>query len=132
MAKLQTHVRWHKTLRETAKRCLLSFTQYTKPDYRVHWHHGVLADLIEADVEIHQRQLAVAAKAGLIRGASEADILDLVTVEAEPPLIKSENRLQEAQADQILLQAGVMSKESMAARHGLVYADERDKMEGDD
>ena len=50
-------------------------------------------------------------------------------VEAEPPIIKSENRLQEAQADQILLLAGVMSKESMAARHGLVYADERDKME---
>ena len=50
-------------------------------------------------------------------------------VEAEPPIIKSENRLQEAQADQILLLAGVMSKETMAARHGLVYADERDKME---
>ena len=49
-------------------------------------------------------------------------------VEAEPPIIKSENRLQEAQADQILVQAGVMSKETMAARHGLVYADERDKM----
>ena len=54
-----------------------------------------------------------------------------VKAEAEPPLIKSENRLQEAQADQILLSAGVMSKESMAARHGLVYADERDKMGGE-
>ena len=89
------------------------------------------ADLIEADVEIMERQLAVAARAGLIRGATEADILDLVKVEAEPPIIKSENRLQEAQADQILLLAGVMSKESMAARHGLVYADERDKMEAE-
>ena len=89
------------------------------------------ADLIEADIEIMERQLAIAAKAGMIRGASEDDILDRVKVEAEPPIIKSENRLQEAQADQILLSAGVMSKESMAARHGLVYADERDKMGGE-
>ncbi len=87
------------------------------------------ADLIAADVEIMERQLAIAARAGLIHGASEADILERVKVEAEPPIIKSENRLQEAQADQILLLSGVMSKESMAARHGLVYADERDKME---
>ena len=86
------------------------------------------ADLIEADIEIMERQLAIAARAGLIRGATEADILERVKVEAEPPLVKSENRLQEAQADQILLLSGVMSKESMAARHGLVYADERDKM----
>jgi len=86
------------------------------------------ADLVEADVEIMERQLQVAAQAGLIRGASEADILDLVRVEAEPPIIKSENRLQEAQADQILLLSGAMSKETMAARHGLVYADEADKM----
>ncbi len=67
----------------------------------------------------------------MIHGASEADILDLVKVEAEPPIIKGENRLQEAQADQILMQAGVMSKESMAARHGLVFADEREKMASD-
>ncbi len=70
------------------------------------------ADLIEADIEIMERQLAIAAQAGLIPGATEADILDRVKVEAEPPIIKSENRLQEAQADQILLLAGVMSKET--------------------
>jgi hypothetical protein len=87
------------------------------------------ADLIEADVEIMERQLQIAAKAGWIAGASEGDILEKVKVEAEPPIIKSENRLEEAQADQILLQAAVMSKETMAARHGLVYADERDKLE---
>ena len=79
------------------------------------------ADLVEADLEIMERQLAIAARAGLIRGASEAEILDLVKVEAEPPIIKSENRLQEAQADQILLLAGAMSKEThgRAARPGL-------------
>jgi hypothetical protein len=87
------------------------------------------ADLIEADIEIMERQLQVAARAGLIAGASGEDILQLVKVEAEPPLIKSENRLQEAQADQILVTAKVMSKETLAARHGLVYADQRDQME---
>jgi len=94
------------------------------------------AELIDADIEILERQLVIAANAGLIQGASgdedaEDYILDLVKVEAEPPIIKSENRLQEAQADQILLQAKVMSKETMAARHGLVHADERDKMAGE-
>ena len=87
------------------------------------------ADLVEADVEIMERQLQVAARAGLIVGADADEILAKVKVEAEPPLIKSENRLQEAQADHILWQAKVMSRETLAARHGLVYADERDKLE---
>jgi capsid protein len=90
------------------------------------------ADLIEADVEIMERQLEIAARAGLIRGVSEDEVLARVRVEAEPPLIKSENRLQEAQADQILREAQVLSKETMAARHGLVYAQQRDKMEIED
>jgi hypothetical protein len=89
------------------------------------------ADLIAADIEIMERQLRIAAAAGRISGASGDDILDRVQVEAEPPIIKSENRLQEAQADQILRAAQVMSKETLAARHGLVYADERGKMEGE-
>jgi hypothetical protein len=87
------------------------------------------ADLVEADIEIMERQLQIAAKAGLIAGAGEENILERVKVEAEGPIIKSENRLQEAQADQILVLSGVMSKETMAARHGLVYADERDKLQ---
>ncbi len=53
------------------------------------------ADLIEADVEIMERQLQVAAKAGWIAEATEDDILDMVKVEAEPPIIKSENRLEQ-------------------------------------
>jgi hypothetical protein len=92
------------------------------------------ADLIDADIEIMERQLVVAAKAGLIEGCSgdeDADgyVLDMVKVEAEPPIIKSENRLQETQADQILFQAKIMSKETFAARNDLVWADEEDKIE---
>ena len=92
------------------------------------------ADLIEADIEIMERQLVVAATAGLIMGCSgdeDADdyILDQVKVEAEPPIIKSENRLQETQADQILFQGGIMSKETFAARNDLVWSEEEDKIE---
>ena len=86
------------------------------------------ADLIEADIEVMERALVVAAAAERIAGATADDILDLVSVSAEPPLIKSENRLQEAQADQILLASGVLSRATFAARHGLVYAEEKERM----
>ncbi len=86
------------------------------------------AALVEADVEVMERALVVAAAAGRIAGASADDVLDLVSVQAEPPLIKSENRLQEVQADQLLLAAGVMSRATFAARHGLVYAEEKGRM----
>jgi hypothetical protein len=86
------------------------------------------AELIEADIEVMERALIVAAAAGRIAGATADDILDLVSVTAEPPLIKSENRLQEVQADQILLAAGVLSRATFAARQGLVYAEEKERM----
>lgn len=86
------------------------------------------AALIEADVEVMERALVVAAAAGRVAGASADDVLDLVSVEVEPPLIKSENRLQEVQADQILLASGVMSRATFAARQGLVYAEEKERM----
>jgi len=87
------------------------------------------ADLIAADVEVMERALVVAAAAGRIAAATADDILDLVSVSAEPPLIKSENRLLEAQADQILFASGVMSRATFAARHGLVFAEEKERME---
>jgi hypothetical protein len=87
------------------------------------------AALVEADVEVLERALVVAAAAGRIAAATADDVLDLVSVQAEPPLIKSENRLQEVQADQLLLSSGVMSRATFAARHGLVYAEEKSRME---
>jgi capsid protein len=86
------------------------------------------ADLIEADIAVMERALVVAAAAGRIQNAAAGDVLDLVCIEAEPPLIKSADRLSETQADQILAAAGVMSRETFAARHGLVYAEEKEKM----
>ena len=87
------------------------------------------ADLIEADIQIMERQLVIAAKAGLITDCSgdpdsDSYVLDLVKVEAEPPIIKSENRLEETQADHILFEDGLISKATYAARHGLVWTDE--------
>lgn len=93
------------------------------------------AELIDADVEILERQLVVAAKAGLISNAAgdppdddstgtSTYILDLVKIEVEPPLIKHEESLSEANADQIIFKLGVMSKATLAARHKLVFADE--------
>ena len=87
------------------------------------------AELIDADNEVMERVLTVAAAAGKIRGATEDDILDRVKVEAEPPVIKAENKFQNVQADKILFDAGVMSKETLAARHSLEYKTECDKME---
>ena len=120
------------------------------------------AELIDADTEILEKQLVVAAKAGLIFGASgtkpkpqtEADdddgdggdnggdsdedsankstyILDLVKLEAEPPIIKHEEAYEEAQADQIIYKLGVMSKATLAARHKMVYADEHIQIEAE-
>ncbi len=86
------------------------------------------ADLIEADLVVIRIALSVAADAGRLPD----NVLDLVEVEAEPPIIKSENRLAEAQADQILVQNKVMSKDTMAARHGLEYEAEHDKIATED
>ncbi len=94
------------------------------------------AELIDADTEILERQLVVAAKAGLVSDASgDPDagdyILDLVKLEAEPPIIKHEEAYEEAQADQIIYKLGVMSKATLAARHKMVYADEHIQIEAE-
>lgn len=81
--------------------------------------------LIAADLKVIRKAISVAAPA---RGLPE-DILDLVKIEAEPPIIKSENRLQETQADKILLDGKVMSRQTFAARNGLEYEDEKNHIE---
>lgn len=85
--------------------------------------------MIEADLAVLHHVLEVAAAAGLITGATEETICELVRIEAEPPIIKSENRLQEVQADKVLVDAGAMAIETMAARAGLEYCDERQKID---
>ena len=83
------------------------------------------AELIDADLVVIAAGLKVAAVAGRLPD----NVAELVKVDAEPPLIQSENRLQETKADQILLENQVMSRDTFAARHGLEYETERDKIE---
>jgi hypothetical protein len=83
------------------------------------------ADLIEADLIVIRKAVQVAADAGKL----PSDVLELVKIEAEPPIIKSENRLQEVQADGVLVDKGAMSLDTFAARHGLEYESESEKIE---
>jgi len=62
---------------------------------------------------------------GSSRGASP------VRIEAEAPIVQSRNRLMEAQADQLLLSMGVISRETVASRHGYDWSIERDRIEAE-
>ena len=88
-----------------------------------------------ADVEVIELQLCAAAEAGKItNAAADPDaknyVLSLVKVEAKRPIIKSENRMQEVSADNLLVAAGAMSKETMAAVMGRLAMQEIE--DGDD
>jgi len=70
--------------------------------------------LTEEDIEVQTLALRIAEREGRIpRG-----IVDKIKITAEPPILISRNRLQEKQADQILVNAKAMSVETMAARSG--------------
>ena len=47
MATIEQHHELLETKRELARRCLIDFTTFTKPDYCAHWHHRVLADKLD-------------------------------------------------------------------------------------
>lgn len=84
--------------------------------------------MIWQDWQIIKAALIVAEENGrLPRGVSE-----LVEIDAEAPIVTARNRLQEAQADQILLTAGVISRTTVAGRHGFDYQQERDLMDQED
>lgn len=73
------------------------------------------------DTAILRRVIESAESAGrLPDGISRMVILD-----AEAPITQARNRLAEAQADQILLVQGVVSPQSVAARHGYDWQQER-------
>ncbi len=72
-------------------------------------------DLIVDDLEVMWRVLRGAAAAGKL----EAEALDLIDIQVEPPKIAVRDRLQEAQVDEILVRNGAMSVDRMALRHGL-------------
>ncbi len=85
------------------------------------------ADMIQDDKEVMIRAIASAAAAGKVA----EDVLDRVDIEAEPPQVRTRDRLKEAQADAVLSNGGVLSKKTFAARHGLDYEAERENMDSE-
>lgn len=85
------------------------------------------SEMIWADLEIFAQVLDYADRMGVIpQGISKA-----VKVEAEAPSVQSRNRLLDAQADQMLLSMGVISRETVAMRHGFDWAVEKDRIESE-
>jgi DNA topoisomerase IB len=83
------------------------------------------ADIIDADLVVIRLALKVAAVAGRL----PENVLDLIKVEAEPPIIKHEDRQAETESDQMLVNGKVMSRDTWAARNGLEYEDESNKID---
>jgi len=80
------------------------------------------AEMLWHDLAVLRRALRVAERAGRVPpGTTER-----IEIDAEGPIVQSRNRLAEAQADQILMTLGVASPQTVAARHGLNYDQERD------
>ena len=83
------------------------------------------AETIWYDYQVLRRALETAERAGRLPEGVSA----LVEIDAEAPVVQSRNRLAEAQADQILLATGVVSPQSVAARHGYDWYQEVDLMD---
>lgn len=82
------------------------------------------SEMIWYDTAILRRALEVGERAGRVPAGTTAALV----IDAEAPIAMSRDRLREAQADQILLTLGVVSPQSVAARHGYDYGQERDLM----
>jgi hypothetical protein len=72
-------------------------------------------DMIEDDLAVMAHVVQAAADAGCL----PPDTLERVAIQAVAPTLAVRERLQDAQADQILVKNQAMSVETMAARHGL-------------
>lgn len=83
------------------------------------------AEMIWYDYRVLRRALEIAERAGRLPDG----IARVVEIDAEAPIVLSRDRLKEAQADQILLTLGVVSPQTVAARHGYDYRQEQDLMQ---
>ena len=72
-------------------------------------------DMIEEDLGVMAHVVQAAIEAERL----PPDTLELVDIQAVAPTLAVRDRLQDAQADQILVRNQAMSVETMAARHGL-------------
>jgi capsid protein len=78
-------------------------------------------DMIEDDLELLLRVVGRAVEAGRL----PADAPEAIDIHAIAPTLAVQDRLRDAQADQILLRNGAMSAATMAMRHGLDPSQER-------
>lgn len=77
--------------------------------------------VIRKDLWVFRRVIQAAVDAGRL----PANTLELVDVQAEPPMVETRDRLKEAQADQILNTLGWLSPQTGSARHNLDYEQEQ-------
>lgn len=83
---------------------------------------------IWADIELLEDEIRLQVE----RGRLPANTLDLVEIDADGPSVRTRDRLKDSQADQILVAARVMSRQTLAARHGLDYAAESERIEAEE
>jgi hypothetical protein len=81
-------------------------------------------DMIEDDIELLMMVLRHAESAGRI----PQDILDRIEITAQPPTVQTRDRLKDAQADNILVQARAMSAQTMAERNDLDWSVEEKRI----
>ncbi|GHT10211.1 hypothetical protein FACS1894170_01960 [Planctomycetales bacterium] len=72
-------------------------------------------EVIGEDIQLLRKVFALSASFGII----EPGLLDRVTIHTIPPMLAARDRLNEARADKILYDLGVLSKESLAMRYGI-------------
>lgn len=82
-------------------------------------------DMIDDDLEIMERAIRLA----IAKGRLPEDTLDLIVIDAEPPLITTRDRLKDTQADEILLRNKIASVQTIRARNNLDNEEEQAQIE---
>lgn len=72
-------------------------------------------EMIHADLQVLKRVVRNRIQGGFLPG----DTLRRIDIHAVPPIVAVRDRLKEAQADEILLKHGILSRHTMAMRYGL-------------
>ena len=86
------------------------------------------ADMILDDLDVIRMAIGTAAAAGKV----DENVLKLVDIDVEAPQVRTRDNLAESQSDAILSTARVLSRQTMAARHGLNYETEQANMDAED
>jgi len=84
-------------------------------------------DMIEDDLELLDRVIRTATEAGRL----PVEALDSVEVQGISPTLAVRDRYKETKADEILVRAGAMSRQTMSTRHGLDAEKERELIGGE-